>query len=185
MPTLQGKYKVPHFDAKGEADSAFTGLPATYLLTTFYWDNAIYFGMGPKKGADGKYAITFPMDDKNIGGKSGGDVGQCAYGIFKDPGKWTGKRVGIAGEHLTGSQMAAKYGKALGIECGYNAVTPDLYRSFGFPGAEDIGNMFQFYRDFSDYFGGSRSVETSRALNPELQSFDAWLAANKSRIPLD
>jgi uncharacterized protein YbjT (DUF2867 family) len=185
MPTLQGKYKVPHFDAKGEADSAFAGLPTTYLLTTFYWDNAIYFGMGPKKGADGKYAITFPMDDKNIVGIAAGDIGGCAYGIFKDPGKWTGKRVGIAGEHLSGKQMADKYGKALGIDCGYNAVTPDLYRSFGFPGAEDIGNMFQFYRDFSDYFGGSRSVETSRALNPSLQSFDTWLAANKSRIPLD
>jgi uncharacterized protein YbjT (DUF2867 family) len=185
MPTLQGKYKVPHFDAKGEADAAFAGLPATYLLTTFYWDNAIYFGMGPKKGADGKYAITFPMDDKKIVGIAAGDIGKCAYGIFKDPGKWTGKRVGIAGEQLTGAQMAAAYGKALGIDVKYNNVPPDVYRGFGFPGAEDIGNMFQFYRDFSDYFGGSRSVETSRALNPALQSFDAWLAANKSRIPLD
>jgi len=66
----------------------------------------------------------------------------------------------------------------------YNAVPPDVYRKFGFPGAEDLGNMFQFYADFEDYFGKSRSVETSRALNPAMQNFDAWLAANKSRIPL-
>jgi len=61
MPTLMGKYKVPHFDAKGEADQVFRdlGVPTTFLLTSFYWDNLIYFGMGPKKGPDGKLAITF------------------------------------------------------------------------------------------------------------------------------
>jgi len=68
MPTLMGKYKVPHFDAKGEANHFFTdlGLPVTLLLTSFYWDNFIYFGMGPKKGADGKLAITLPMGDAKL-----------------------------------------------------------------------------------------------------------------------
>ena len=43
MPTLMGKYKVPHFDAKGEANQVFTdrGVPTTFLLTSFYWDNLI------------------------------------------------------------------------------------------------------------------------------------------------
>lgn len=55
MPTLHGKYKVPHFDGKGEADHFFTdfGVPTTFLLTSFYWDNFIGFGMGPKKGLMG------------------------------------------------------------------------------------------------------------------------------------
>src|SRR5574342_1115827 len=41
MPTLQGKYKVPHFDAKGEANNIFRklGVPTTFLLTSFYYDN--------------------------------------------------------------------------------------------------------------------------------------------------
>jgi uncharacterized protein YbjT (DUF2867 family) len=52
MPTLMGKYKVPHFDAKGEADQIFRdlGVPTTFLLTCFYWDNFIFFGVGPKRG---------------------------------------------------------------------------------------------------------------------------------------
>ena len=52
MPTLMGKYKVPHFDAKGESNRLFTeaGVPTTFLLTSFYWDNLIHFGMGPKAG---------------------------------------------------------------------------------------------------------------------------------------
>ena len=63
MPTLHGKYKVPHFDGKGESDHFFTdaGVPTTFLLASFYWDNFIYFGAGPKRGDDGKLALTLPI----------------------------------------------------------------------------------------------------------------------------
>ena len=186
MPTLMGKYKVPHLDAKGEANQVFTdlGLPVTFLLTSFYWDNFIYFGMGPKKGPDGKLALTIPMGEKKLPGIAAEDIGRCAYGIFKRGREFIGKTVGIAGEHLTGAQMAAALTKALGQEVRYNDVPPEVYRSFGFPGAEDLGNMFQFKRDFNEYFCGARNLEVARALNPALQSFDAWLAQNKARIPL-
>jgi uncharacterized protein YbjT (DUF2867 family) len=186
MPTLMGKYKVPHLDAKGEANQVFTalGLPVTFLLTSFYWDNFIYFGMGPKKGPDGTLALTLPMGDKKLPGIAAEDIGRCAYGIFKRGHELIGKTVGIAGEHLTGAQMAAALTQALGQEVRYNAVPPEVYRSFGFPGAEDLGNMFQFKRDFNEYFCGARQPELARALNPTLLSFDAWLAQNKTRIPL-
>lgn len=184
MPTLQGQYKCPHFDAKGEADEYFKGLPVTYLLTTFYWDNAIFFGMGPKKGGDGVFAITFPMGKAKMAGIAASDIGKAAYGIFKDP-SLIGKTVGISGDQLTGDQMAAAYSKVLGIDVKYNEVSPDVYRSFGFPGAEDLGNMFQFYRDFEDYFCGARPLDATRKLNPQLLNFEAWLEQNKSRIPLD
>ena len=188
MPTLMGKYKVPHFDAKGEADRFFveSGIPTTLLETSFYWENLILFGMGPKKGPDGRYALTLPMDDKKLPGMSVEDIGKCAYGVFKaGPGQLGGKTVGIAGEHLTGDQMARSLSKALGKEVVYNRVTPDTYRGFGFPGADDLGNMFQFKRDFEKDFCGMRDLKVSRSLNPELQTFDAWLARNKARIPLD
>ncbi|MBA3973214.1 MAG: nucleoside-diphosphate sugar epimerase [Candidatus Solibacter sp.] len=186
MPTLMGKYKVPHFDAKGEADGVFRqlGVPTTFLLTSFYWDNFIYFGSGPQKGPDGKYAITLPMGDRKLPGIAAEDIGKCALGIFKAGDEFTGRTVGISGEHLTGEEMAAALGGALGIDVGYNAVEPAVYRSFGFPSAEDLGNMFQFNRDFSGYFCGIRDVALSRKLNPEMQDLKTWLAANASKIPL-
>ena len=186
MPTLMGNYKVPHFDAKGEADAVFTklGVPTTFLLTSFYWDNFIGFGMGPKKGPDGKLAIAFPMGDKKLPGIAAEDIGKCAYGIFKRGREFIGKTVGIAGEHLTGVQMAAAFSKALGHEVRYNPVPPEVYRGFGFPGAEDLGNMFQFKRDFEEYFCGARNLAFSRSVNPALQNFETWLAANKDQIPL-
>jgi len=186
MPTLMGKYKVPHFDAKGEANAVFDelGVPTTFLLTSFYWDNLIHFGMGPKKGADGRLAITLPMGDKKLPGIAAEDIGRCAYGIFKEGRELVGKTVGIAGGHLTGAEMAAALSKALGKDVHYNAVEPDLYRGFGFPGAEDLGNMFQFKRDFEQYFCAARDPDFARTLNPALQTFDQWLARNKDRIPL-
>jgi uncharacterized protein YbjT (DUF2867 family) len=183
---LMGKYKVPHFDGKGESNKLFTdlGVPTTFLLTSFYWDNLIYFGMGPKKGPDGKLAITLPMGDKKLPGMAAEDIGKCAYGIFKKGREFIGKTVGVAGEHLTGAQMAAALTKALGQEVRYNDVPPDVYRGFGFPGADDLGNMFQFKRDFEQVFCGARKLETARSLNPSLQTFDQWLARNAKRIPL-
>lgn len=187
MPTLQGKYKVPHFDAKGEADALFTqaGVPTTFLLTTFYWENFIYFGAGPKRGPDGKLALVMPMGDKKLCGIATEDIGKCAYAIFKRGREFIGKTIGIAGEHLSGPQMAAGLSRAVGETVTYQDVPPDVFRSFGFPGADDLGNMFQFYRDFDEYFRGSRSVEFSRSLNPELQSFDQWLKRNGSKIPVE
>jgi uncharacterized protein YbjT (DUF2867 family) len=186
MPTLMGKYKVPHFDAKGEANQAFidAGVPVTFLLTSFYWENLIYFGMGPKKGPDGTLAITFPMGDKKLPGIAAEDIGRCAYGIFKKGRELIGKTVGIAGEHPTCAQMADTLGKRLGQPVRYNAITPEQFRKAGFPGADDLGNMFQFKRDFEDMFCGARKLEVARSLNPELQTFDAWVGRNKGRIPI-
>jgi uncharacterized protein YbjT (DUF2867 family) len=186
MPTLMGKYKVPHFDAKGEADQLFRdlGVPTTFLLTAFYWENLIYFGSGPQRGADGSLAIIFPMDDKRLPTIAVEDIGKCAYAIFKRGREFIGKTVGIAGQHLTGKEMAAALTRALGQEVRYNNVPPEVYRSFGFPGADDLGNMFQSWRDFNEYFVGSRDLEFTRSLNPELQTFEEWLAVNKDRIPV-
>ena len=186
MPTIQGKYKCPHFDTKGESNRFFTdlGVPVTFLQTTFYWDNFIFFGLGPKKGPDGKLAITFPMGDKKVAGIAAEDIGKCAYGIFKKGREFIGKTVSIAGEFLTCAQMAAGLSKAMGREIRYNEVTPDVYRSFGFPGADDMGNMFQFYRDFEKEFCSVRDLKAVRALNPELQTFEQWLTKNAGRIPL-
>lgn len=187
MPTIQGKYKCPHFDTKGESNHFFTdlGVPVTFLQTTFYWDNLIFFGLGPKKGSDGTLAITFPMGNSRLAGIASEDIGKCAYEIFKRGKEFVGRTVSIAGEHLTCAQMAAKLSRALGKEIRYNEVTPEVYRSFGFPGADDMGNMFQFYRDFEKEFCGARDLNAARSLNPSMQTFDQWLKKNAGRVPLE
>src|SRR5258705_224538 len=146
-------------DDPASVERAFAGAHAAYCVTN-YWEHL---------SVDREMAQARAQ-------ASAEDIGRCAYGILKKGGEYAGRTVGIAGEHLTGTQMAASLGKALGRDVVYNAVTPEAYRSFGFPGAEDLGNMFQFKRDFESYYCGARSVAVSRALNPALQTFDTWLA---------
>jgi uncharacterized protein YbjT (DUF2867 family) len=159
-------------------------VPTTCLLTSFYWDNLIHFGMGPKAGPDGKLYFALPMGDKPLPGIAADDIGRCAHAIFKRGNEFVGRTVGIAGEHLTGAQMATGLTHALGREVRHQDVPFDVYRGLGFPGAEDLGNMFQFNHDFSADFCRARSVEFTRSINPQLQGFADWLAAHGREIPL-
>lgn len=186
MPTLMGKYKVPHFDAKGEMDHVFTdlGVPTTFLLASFYWENFIYFGSGPKRGADGKLELVLPIGDAKMAGIAAADIGAVAHGIFRRGTELVGERIGAGGEHLTGDEMARAMSRALGEAVRFVPVTPEVFRSFGFPGSDDLGNMFQFYRDFEKVCNDMRDVARSRQFAPELQTFDQWLAVNAGKIPL-
>ena len=187
MPMLQGTYRVPHFDAKAEADASFrdANVPTTFLRTSCYWENFIYFGLGPKRGEDGVLTIALPLGDEVLPAIAAEDIGKTAHGIFRAGEEYVGQTIGIAGEHLTGAQMAEKLSAALGEQVRYVDVDPDVYRGFGFPGADELGNMFQVNRDFAAEYAGARDLDRARALNPELQTFDGWLAANARRIPLD
>ncbi len=187
MPTLREIYKVPHFDGKGESNKEFmdAGVPTTYFHASFYWDNFIYFGSGPKRGEDGKLALTLPIGDAKMAGIAAEDIGKCAYGIFKNPEAYIGKYVGVAGEHLNGEEMAAALGKALGEPVAYNKITAEDFRGLGFPGADDLGNMFQIYDEFEEQVNNLRDVKESKKLNPDLENFEQWLAGNAKKIPLD
>lgn len=186
MPTLMNEYKVPHFDAKGESNHFFSDLelPVTFMLTSFYWDNLLNPGMAPQKGPDGKWAFNLPMGDKKLPGIGAEDIGKSAYGIFQAGQAYIGKTVGIAGEHLTGAEMAQALSEALGQEIAYNAVPFEIYRNLGFPGADDLGNMFQFKHDFESDFCAARNLDESRKLNPSIQTFSQWLNKHKAQIPL-
>jgi uncharacterized protein YbjT (DUF2867 family) len=184
MPVLQGQYNVPHFDSKGQMDDVFVaeGAPTSYLQVAFYWENFIYFGMGPRPGEGGNLVLAFPLGGAKLPGIGTEDVGRCTYGIFQRGPKTVGQRFGIAGEVLSGQEMAAKMGKAIGRRIDFVDVPFDVFRGLGFPGAEDIGNMFQFQAILGDEFISARAPALARELNPALRDFDAWLAENKTKI---
>ncbi|BDG03120.1 NmrA/HSCARG family protein [Anaeromyxobacter oryzae] len=186
LGTLKGKYKVPHFDAKGEADRTFANesAPTTFLRAAFYWENFIHFGMGPRPGSDGDLVLALPLGGGKLPGIAADDIGRCAYGVFRRGGQLVGRYVGIAGEVLTGPEMAAAFSRALGRKVAFHDMPFDQYRALGFPGADDLGNMFEYQALCNDEFCASRDVALSRSLDPELQSFAAWLERNKARIPL-
>jgi uncharacterized protein YbjT (DUF2867 family) len=186
LPTLYGQYKVPHFDSKGQMDAVFAkeAAPTTYLLAAFYWENFIHFGMGPRAGDDGNLVIALPLGGAKLPGIGAEDIGRCAYGMFKEGASTVGQHIGIAGESLSGAEMAAKMGRALGRTVNFFDMPFDAYRGLGFPGAADLGNMFQFHAILGDEFQRHRDAKRARELNPALLDFDAWLAVNSAKIPI-
>jgi uncharacterized protein YbjT (DUF2867 family) len=183
MPTLDGKYKVPHFDAKAEANASFTrvGVPTTFLQTTFYYE-AFLRGFGPTRDKDGKLVLTLPMANAKLAAIAAEDIGRTALGIFRRGDRFIGKTVSIAGEHLTGSDFAKAFSKAFGEEVAYRPYTHDQFRSFPVPFATEIANTFQYYVEAADDFTGARDLKLVRELNPQLQSFGTWLAVHKDAI---
>ena len=185
VPTLQGRYKVPHFDAKADADQTFRqyGVPTTFLRTTFFFEDFQMAGMGPARNEDGALTLTIPMADRRLAGIAVEDIGKTALGIFKRGSGYIGKTVSIAADHLTGEQYAAALSEALGEEVRYRPFGWDEYRRLGFPGAVEFGNMFQYYAENSERFTGDRDLTLVRELNPQLQSFRDWLTLHKLEIP--
>lgn len=186
LPTLQGRYKVPHFDSKGQMDALFgaEGAPAAFLLAAFYWENFIHFGLGPRRNPDGSLVLALPLGGAKLPGIAAGDIGKCALGLFKRGTSTAGRHFGVAGEQLSGDEMAAKLGRALGQPVSFHDVPFDVYRGLGFPGAEDMGNMFQYHAIAGEAFQRARDPGVARELAPDVQDFDSWLAANASRIPI-
>ncbi|MET9961770.1 NmrA/HSCARG family protein [Streptomyces sp. NPDC006326] len=185
MPTLQGSYKVPHFDAKAEADRFFTdaGVPTTFLRATFYWENLLG-AFGPQRGEDGAFELVYPMGDSRLAGIAVDDIGRIALAVFRGGTDFIGATVSIAGEHLPVAEMAAAMTEALGEPVRYRPLPPDAFRGLGFPGADEAGNMFQYYADCERIFTAARDLDALRALHPGLQDFRTWLAAHRGRFHL-
>ncbi|MEU9919619.1 NmrA family NAD(P)-binding protein [Streptomyces sp. NPDC051001] len=184
MPVLQGKYNVPHFDAKGAANELFTqvGVPTTFLNTTFFFQGFLQ-GLGPQRAEDGVLTLTLPLEDgKLLAGVDVVDIGRTALAILKGGEDFIGETVCLAGDHLTGAQYAEKLGAAVGEPVRLQSVPYDVFRTLDIPAADELGNMFQYYGDFDQEFTGARDLNRLREINPALKSFDAWLAENASKI---
>jgi uncharacterized protein YbjT (DUF2867 family) len=183
IPDVEG-YKVPHFDAKAEADAFFTDLPTTFLRTTLFYENFIDT-FSPRRDEDGTLTLALPIADQPLAGIAVDDIGATALGVFKRGGDLIGRTVSIAGDILTGDGYAAALSDALGEAVRYQPVPFDTFRAQGFPAAVEMGNMFQYYAENSAAFTAARDLDRVRALNPHLQSFRDWLDRHRGEFGLN
>ncbi|MFF5293264.1 NmrA/HSCARG family protein [Paractinoplanes globisporus] len=182
-PTLEGGYKVPHFDAKGEANAYFTaqGVPTTFLETTFYYESLLQ-GQGPIRDENGELVLTLAMGDSPLSLVAVEDIGRTAYGIFLAGSRYVGRTVGLAGAHYTGAELADLLTTVLGEKVSYRPLTHDQVRASGFPIADEIAGTFQFYTEAADSFVAHRDLDAIRKINPRLKPLEEWLTEHRDQL---
>lgn len=169
-----GPWQVPPMDAKGQADTFFRGLPTTYLLPSFYWDNLIHLGLHPQRGADGALQWALPLGGARLCGIAAEDIGHCVAALFVQGERVVGERVGLAGEQLTGAQMAQVLSRVIGEAVHYVPMAPEAFARQPFPGAAEMAGMFAYQQAREGEYCAARPPEVARALHPGLQGFAAW-----------
>lgn len=176
-----GKLDVPHFDIKAEMEDYARGLKlgATFVNVAFYFENFLGF-FPPKKQANGTWAFGFPQGDTPLAGVAVEDVGGVVAAIFARPADFKDQTVGIVGDDLPPKKYAEIMTRVLGKTVVYNYITRDVFAGFGFPGADDLANMFEFYRLHVP--NRASDVARSRFLYPPMQTFEPWLKANKEKF---
>lgn len=169
-----GPWCVPPMDAKGQADAFFRGLPTTYLLPSFYWDNFIHLGLHPLRDASGVLQWSLPLGGARLCGIAAEDIGHCVAELFVQGEGAVGERVGLAAEQLTGAQMAQVLTQVLEEPVHYRAVSPEDFGRQPFPGAAELARMFAWQQREQAAYCAARAPQVARALHPGLQGFAQW-----------
>ncbi len=172
---------VPHFETKAEVEEGIRslGLPATFVHVAFYYENFLAF-FPPKKEADGTYAFGFPQGETPLGAVTVEDLGGVVLPIFRDRGAFLGQTVAVFGDEMPASGYADAISRVTGRQVRFHHIPREVFASFGFPGAEDVADMFEFYRS---HFPSKRpEIERAKKLNPGMRSFEEWARQNRERL---
>ena len=173
LKTLHGKYKVPHFDAKGESDAIFAAEGAPTQLIR--WRRSTGRTSSTSVRARDRVptvtvlrACVTARRRRALPGIAAEDIGRCAHGIFLRGPDAAGQRFGIAGEVLSGPEVRRRPSRATfcSAPVSFYDMPFDDYRALGFPGADDMGNVSEHHAILGEAFRRHRSPEVARALNP-------------------
>jgi uncharacterized protein YbjT (DUF2867 family) len=176
-----GELEAPHFDIKAQLEeySRELGLPATYINVAFYYENFTTF-FPPQKQLDGSFSFGFPQGDTPLAMVSVEDTGGVASAIFNGSAEFIGKTIGVVGSDDPPKSYAESMSRVLGERVVYQHIPREVFAGFGFPGADDLANMFDFNRRFIP--NRHADLEDSRRLYPKMQRFEAWLKAHRAPL---
>ena len=176
-----GEFPVPHCDIKATLQDYTKSLsiPASFVQIAFYYEN--FFTFFPfQKDENGDFYFGFPQGDTKLAMASVDDIGGVIASIFNHPAEYIGRTVGVVGADKTCAEYAEIMSKLLGKRIYFNYIPRDVYAGFGFPGAEELANMFEVQRLYIK----NRQLDLieSYGLNPSMQSLENWIIKNKDRF---
>jgi uncharacterized protein YbjT (DUF2867 family) len=176
-----GKLEVPHFDMKARMEEYGRSLKlrATYAHVAFYYENFLSFFL-PKLQEDGSYMFGFPQGDTPLAAVSVEDIGGVIATIFDHPDEFLDQTVGIVGDDQPCSKYAEIMSRVLGKKIIYRNIPREVFGKLGFPGAEDLANIFEYNRLFIP--NRQADLEQSSKLFPEIRRFEPWVEANRQKF---
>ena len=178
--TYFGEYKVPHFDEKGrlsrylETMSHNHHIIYTNLYTSFFYENFTTM-MKLQKDIDGIYNLCIPMKNAILPIVSVKDIGRMVNYVIKN--EILGN-IGIASEHLSCGDITNILSEVLGKEVRHLYLPYEKYKKLGFPGAQDLGNMFEFKNVHNQEFCRTRNMNDINKCFTTI-SFKDWCVENK------
>lgn len=176
-----GRLSVPHCDIKAalEVYTNSLGIPSTFVHIAFYYENFLSF-FPPQRGDDGAFYFGFPQGSTPLAMATPEDMGAIVSLIFDHPDIYVGKTMGVVGEDRSCTEYAAIMSKVLGVTVRYRYIPRDAFAGLGFPGAEELANMFEVQRLHILHRKGD--LMNCWYMNPHMQSFESWLKKNKTRF---
>jgi uncharacterized protein YbjT (DUF2867 family) len=158
-----------HFDSKRAIENHIRTLPLPWTIVR----PATFMDMltMPGFGLDEDRFTFFPRPDQVMQFIAVEDIGKIVAPIFADADRFGGRTLEIAGDALTGAQIGEAFSRVAGRPITYSRFPDELLASNPFLGGLaallDAGPL-----------AGHADLDALRAINPDMQSFDTWLAGS-------
>jgi uncharacterized protein YbjT (DUF2867 family) len=159
---------VPHFESKRKVEQhlAGRGLSATIVRPVFFMDN--FLSMAPTvEGSELVLRLPLP-DGIKLQTVAVRDIGVVAAAALLDPSA-VPAAIEIAGDELTGSEIAAAFGAHVGLSARYEALPVEVLN-----GQDDLQKMFRWFAETPAY---QADIAAVRQIDPDLWNLHAWLQA--------
>lgn len=118
------------------------------------------------------------MADKKLFFYAVEDTGGVVAGILDNLSAYSGKTLEIAGDSIPIAEVAQILSNVVGKKYEYVAIPAEAFATFGFPGAEDLADMFRWFCHPKFH----RDVELTKKLYPGVKAFKKWAEENKDKF---
>ncbi|MDX3850192.1 NmrA/HSCARG family protein [Streptomyces sp. AK02-01A] len=166
---------IPHFETKARTEEvlAASGVPATVVAPTYFFDNALG---ALQEIAQGQMTLALPAGTP-LQQVARRDLGRVVAAVVADPDRWIGQRVEVAGDDPTPAQMARAIGAAAGGPVTLRQISLEALRRMN----PDMGAMYTFLTES----GYSVDMEALRANFPDIPwiSFPDWAEEQRWPVP--
>ncbi|KAM9980932.1 hypothetical protein ACTFIY_003246 [Dictyostelium cf. discoideum] len=189
----QGRFSVPHYDQKYSIEKYIRELsklnPKTFISSFVYAPGYMqnfltFYKLKKNIESDGSetYTLSTPSDPN---GKplDIGDITEMGYiveSILSDPIKYSGAVIPMAGDCLTGPQIAEIYSKVTGKTVKFEFIPPSVFRTLPFIHySEDIASMYEFCNEYGAFGGIDKSIAPTMH---KLKTFEEFLISQNVKL---